>query len=231
MQRSYFVHTQQKDDSCEHHWMCIEDLLGGLDHVQCIHRQSLEESPHTLVSIHFYKTHLKFISESVFLLCWSMNWQDLGTYFDGYLGSSAERQWWLYSALCSNSVFKGNPLRTWIGLVQVHMKIQVCGFWNPHSPIYQTSEMLNISLPSKNSTFMETPNVSQAQEAMLKSYGLELLAESRLTLWASQCLQNKEKGYLGDMKHWDLLLHPFLRSTLFWNSSSALPTSRRLGNN
>lgn len=36
MQQSYFVHTQQKDDSCEHHWMCIEDLLGGLDHVQCI---------------------------------------------------------------------------------------------------------------------------------------------------------------------------------------------------
>lgn len=27
MQQSYFGHTQQKDDSCEHHWMCIEDLL------------------------------------------------------------------------------------------------------------------------------------------------------------------------------------------------------------
>lgn len=87
MQQSYFVHTQQKDDSCEHQWMCTEGLLGGLDHV---HTQTNSgKSPHTVVSLHIYTTHLKFISASIFLWCWSMNWQGLGTQF-----------WWILWQLC-----------------------------------------------------------------------------------------------------------------------------------
>lgn len=48
--------------------------------------------------------------------------------------AALQREWWLYSAPHSTSVFKGNPLSTWTELVQAHMKIQVCEFWNPCSP-------------------------------------------------------------------------------------------------
>lgn len=46
----------------------------------------------------------------------------------------------LSSAFCHHF----QRLSIWVGAVQAQMQIQICGFWNVHSPIYQPSEMLNI---------------------------------------------------------------------------------------
>lgn len=138
----------------------------------CIHRQTLENH-HTQLSPSTSTQHTWNLFQQAYF-CDAGLWIDRawGHNFDGYFGSSAERQRWLYSALHSTNVFKGNPSSIWIGSIQAHTKIQVCGFWNPHSPICQPSGMLNVCLLQKTSTSMETPNMSQAQEAMLESYGL-----------------------------------------------------------
>lgn len=82
---------------------------------------------------------------------------------------TARQQLDSYSALCSTTIFKGS-------LFAEHMDEVSSGpDANP-----DTCTLLNLpafrdvehSAPAKTSAFTETPNVSQAQEAMLESHGL-----------------------------------------------------------
>lgn len=128
----------------------------------CIHRQILENH-HIQLSPSTSTQHTWTLFQGAYF-CDAGLWIDRawGHNFDGYFGSSAERQWWLYSALHSTNVFKGNPLSTWIRPIQAHMKIHVCGFWNPCSPIYQPSEMLKFASCKKQHFYRDTQCVTSS---------------------------------------------------------------------
>lgn len=78
-----------------------------------------------------------------------------------------------YSALHSTTVFKGNLFAEHMDRVSSSTDAnQDTWLLKPaqlNLPAFRDAECF---APAKNSTFSETPNVWQAQEAMLESYGL-----------------------------------------------------------
>lgn len=136
--------------------MCIQSPLGGLDHVQCTHTASLEEPSHAVVSIHIYMTHLKSISEDISLmLVYELTGLGDIRLMDALAAVQRDDSNWTAIQLYAPPPFSKAAylLSTWMRSVQA----QIHALWNPHSSIYQLSEMLNIQLLQKPALSLRHP--------------------------------------------------------------------------
>lgn len=198
--------------------MHIQCLLGGPDHVQRTHRTS-QENPSTFTQHTwnlFQKTYFYDVS-----LWINGAW---GHKFHGCFSSSTERWWWpdRYYALQSATVFKGS-------LFAKHRDgVSLCPDANPDMWILKPAQPNLLAFrdaehltPEKNQHFhwdirCVTSSGSHAGKLWPLAISWTITSQPRLILWARQHLQNKEMGYLRDMKHQEPLQQYFLRTTLSW---------------
>lgn len=115
--------------------------------------------------------------------------------------SSAERWWWpdRYSALPSVTVSKGSLFAEHVDGVSSGPDANPdIGQIQPNLPAITDIEHL---APAKTSVFKHvTSSGSRAGKLWPLAISRTITSQPRLILWASQRLQNKERGYLGDMK-------------------------------
>lgn len=188
--------------------MCIRCPLGGLDHAWRTHRASLEEPPHAVVSIHIYTTHLKSVSENTFLWCWAMNWQGWGPKFDGCFKQLCREMmatWRVFSStLCHR--FQRQPIcqaHGW-GWFRPRCKSRHVGFETCRAQFTSLQRCWTSGSCETQRFHRDTQRVTSSGSHAGKLWPLAIsqtiTSQPRLNLWASQRLQNKERGYLGNAK-------------------------------